>query len=65
MITLKNEKEEEYVPEPTQPLQKMFDLTKLDKKNIPEQKYGKLKIEYTSKCSYIGRVKNHKKKWSR
>ena len=61
MFEYKTEKEEDYVPEPTQPLQKMFDLTKLDKKTIPEQKYGKLRLDYNSKCSYVGRVKNHKK----
>ena len=42
MLEYKLEKEEEYIPEPTQPLQKIFDLSKLEKKNIPEQKYGKL-----------------------
>ena len=61
MLEYKIEKEEEYVPEPTQPIQKMFDVSKLEKKTIPEQKYGKLKLSYSSKCTYIGRVKDHKK----
>ena len=63
MLEYKIEKEEEYIPEPTQPLQKIFDLSKLEKKTIPEQKYGKLKLEYSAKCTYFGRVKDHKKKW--
>ena len=61
MIEYKIEKEEQYVPEPTQQLQKMYDLSKLPKKTIPEQKYGKLKLEYAPKCTYYGRVQNHKK----
>ena len=61
MIEYKVEKEEQFIPEPTQQLQKMFDLAKLEKKTIPEQKYGKLKLEYSGKSTYYGRVKNHKK----